>query len=181
MASRLNEAASNRSASPAPPRLLADAMLGGLARWLRVLGIDVAYDPELDDDELVKRAVAESRTILTRDSRLIQRRAARNHLFIRSEVVEEQLLQVLSELPIRVNGDDLFGRCLRCNTPLREMAAAEARRRVPPYVARTQEEFRYCPTCDRIYWAATHVQRMLRKLEKLGLEEGIPRQQPKEG
>ncbi len=34
-------------------KLLADAMLGSLARWLRVLGFDVTYDPALDDPELV--------------------------------------------------------------------------------------------------------------------------------
>ncbi|HKI05656.1 MAG TPA: Mut7-C RNAse domain-containing protein [Thermoanaerobaculia bacterium] len=58
--------------------LLADAMLGALARWLRVLGLDVSYDPDLDDAELVDKAVAEGRTILTRDRRLTERRLARN-------------------------------------------------------------------------------------------------------
>jgi hypothetical protein len=70
---------------PSPPKLIADAMLGALARWLRALDLDVAYDPALDDAELVARAVAEGRTILTRDRRLIQRRLARDHLLIRSD------------------------------------------------------------------------------------------------
>ena len=39
--------------------MIADAMLGALARWLRILGLDVAYDPALDDPGLVERAVAE--------------------------------------------------------------------------------------------------------------------------
>lgn len=53
-------------------------MLGGLARWLRILGLDAHYDPELDDPELVDRAVAEDRLILTRDAQLVERRDARD-------------------------------------------------------------------------------------------------------
>ena len=81
--------------STTPPKLIADAMLGALARWLRALDLDVAYEPDIDDAELVEKAVAEDRVILTRDRRLTERRLARNHLLIRSEVVEEQVRQVL--------------------------------------------------------------------------------------
>lgn len=76
-------------------------MLDALARWLQILGVDVVYDAALDDPQIVERAVAEDRVILTRDRRLVQRRLARNHLLIRSEVVDEQVRQVLEELGIR--------------------------------------------------------------------------------
>jgi uncharacterized protein with PIN domain len=152
-----------------PPRLLADAMLGALVRWLRALDLDTAYDPTLDDAELVDRAVAEGRTILTRDRRLTERRLARNHLLIRSGVVEEQIRQVLEELGLRPDPGRFLGRCLRCNEPLETLEAEIARARVPPWVARTQTEFRACPACGRIYWRGTHVERMARRLEGMGL------------
>jgi hypothetical protein len=76
-------------------------VLDALARWLQILGVDVVYDAALDDPQIVERAVAEDRVILTRDRRLVQRRLARNHLLIRSEVVDEQVRQVLEELGIR--------------------------------------------------------------------------------
>jgi uncharacterized protein with PIN domain len=155
-----------------PPRLLADAMLGALARWLRALGVDVAYDPALDDPELVEQAVAEGRTILTRDRRLTERRRARNHLLIRSDDVAEQLRQVLDELGIRPDPESLLGRCLRCNVPLLPIGAEAARAHVPPWVARTQESFRVCPGCGRVYWRGTHVQRMLSRLREMG-EAGV--------
>lgn len=158
-----------------PPKLFADAMLGALARWLRTLDVDVAYDPSLDDPALVERAVAEGRTILTRDRRLTERRLARKHLLIRSDRVEDQVRQVLDELGIALESSRLFRRCLRCNEPLAPIAAEKARGRVPPFVARTHDEFRTCPSCGRIYWRGTHVGRMARWLEKaLHLEEGIP-------
>lgn len=144
-------------------------MLGSLARWLRILGYDVVYDSRLDDAALVEHAVREKRVILTRDRRLVERKQARNHLLVDSERLEEQIHQVLGDCGATVEPDRLFGRCLRCNEPLTELSSAEARSRVPPYVARTQKHFRHCPSCDRIYWCATHVERMLARLEALGL------------
>lgn len=152
------------------PKMIADAMLGGLARWLRVLGLDTVHDPSLDDPELVDRAVAEERVILTRDRRLVLRKRAWNHLLVRSEVVDEQVKQVLGDLRIEPSSEDLFSRCLRCNQELRVVPAEEAAREVPPYVARTQTRFRRCPSCGRIYWRATHAWRMRRRLRKMGLD-----------
>ncbi|HEV8628872.1 MAG TPA: Mut7-C RNAse domain-containing protein [Thermoanaerobaculia bacterium] len=151
------------------PRLIADAMLGGLARWLRALGLDVAYDPALDDAGLVATAVREGRLILTRDRKLVERRLARCHLLIASDQVPEQLRQVLDALALTLDPARLLSRCLRCNAPLVELAAEEALPRVPPFVARTQRRFRECPQCHRVYWAATHATRMRQRLASLGL------------
>jgi len=158
----------------APPRLIADAMLGGLAKWLRILGLDTAYDPSLDDPEIVDRSVEEGRTILTRDRRLILRKRAWNHLFVCSEVVDEQVAQVVTELSIEPSPEDLFSRCLRCNVPLVEISPEEAAAQVPPYVARTQQHFRRCPRCGRIYWRATHAERMRGRLRAMGIALGSP-------
>jgi len=145
-------------------------MLGALARWLRVLGVDTAYDPALDDSELVARSLAEGRTLLTRDRRLVERRALDGrHLLIASEVVDEQVRQVLDALALRPDPDDLFRRCLRCNAPLESVDPEAARRQVPPFVARTQARFRRCPACDRLYWRGTHARRMRRRLERMGV------------
>jgi uncharacterized protein with PIN domain len=151
------------------PRLFADAMLGALARWLRTLGFDTAYDPALDDPALVAFAHGEGQTILTRDRRLTERRLARDHLLIRSGVVDEQVRQVLEELGLRPDPVRLFSRCLRCNVPLESLDPETARAHVPPWVARTQQEFRVCPACGRVYWRGTHVERMARRLERMGV------------
>lgn len=59
-------------ADAVPPRFLADAMLGRLARWLRTLGFDTRYDPAIHDPELVALAAAEGCVLLTRDRHLIE-------------------------------------------------------------------------------------------------------------
>jgi uncharacterized protein with PIN domain len=146
-------------------------MLGALARWLRVLDLDVVYDPALDDPAIVALAVAEERTILTRDRLLVLRRQARNHLLIRSGDVDEQVRQVLADLSLHPDPARFFSRCLRCNRPLEPLPAEAARAHVPPYVARTQEEFRRCPACGRIYWASTHVRRMRQRLRAMGVAD----------
>lgn len=151
------------------PRFLVDAMLGSLARWLRILGFDAAYDAALDDAELVELALTEDRVLLTRDRRLVLRRRARNHILIEPDGVENQLRQVLDTLSLEVGGAEVWGRCLRCNRALEHLPPEEARPRVPPFVARTQERFRRCPECGRIYWRATHIAGMAERLHSMGI------------
>ena len=49
-------------------RFVLDVHLGQLARRLRLLGLDVVYRNDLEDEEIVRIAVAQRRTILTRAS-----------------------------------------------------------------------------------------------------------------
>jgi len=144
-------------------------MLGSLARWLRILALDVRYDPELDDAAIVELAAAEGRTILTRDRRLIERRLARDYLLIRSQRLERQLRQVLDECGVEATGARRPRRCVPCNGELQPLAPERARPLVPPYVAASQRRFRRCPDCGRVYWAATHAAQIRRKLAAMGI------------
>lgn len=149
-----------------PRRFIADAMLGKLAKWLRVLGFDVMYERRIEDQVLVRRAKNEGRDILTRDRRLVQRRWGNSIHFI---VIEDdhwpdQVRQVVRELgrPPRKN---VLSRCLRCNDPLNPLRRKEAAAQVPLYVHRTQKRFFQCPRCRRIYWQGTHQKRILNRLK----------------
>jgi hypothetical protein len=145
-------------------KFAADCMLGTLAKWLIILGHDVAYFPRIEDADLVALAARERRTILTRDRRLVRRRAALHHILIRSQDLEEQIRQVMAERGLGIRRDSLFRRCVRCNRRTRPVSRRSVRGRVPPYVYRTRRRFARCPGCARIYWRATHVSRMLRTL-----------------
>jgi uncharacterized protein with PIN domain len=137
------------------PRLLADAMLGRLARWLRLAGYDTAYLADCGDLEVVRLARAEERLILTRDAGLAARKGVRA-VMIHSQQVAEQLAQVREQ--VGPPGEDAPARCSACNVPLDPLSAEAARERVPPYVWRTHSHFMACPSCRRVYWPGTHWQ-----------------------
>lgn len=158
----------DQSDPSAPLKLLADGMLGRLAKWLRLLGYDTAYDNSADDAELARRARAEGRVLLTRDHELAGRRGLRT-LLIQSEVLEEQVQQVQDTLGGPLH--PALSRCSVCNVALEAVTPEEIADRVPPYVLRTQTEFRRCPGCGRVYWPGTHLQAMRKQMERFTTEE----------
>ena len=145
-------------------KFIADAMLGRLAKWLRMLGYDTLYDPHWDDNELVRRARAEERLILTRDTALAKRPGVRT-LLISSQSLEGQLRQILDELGLEAHIP--LSRCSLCNVPLEKIERAAAQNLVPPYVFATQRHFMRCPQCARVYWRGTHWQRMKELLDRI--------------
>jgi uncharacterized protein with PIN domain len=148
-------------------RFIADAMLGKLAKWLRILGCDVAYDPDISDREIAERGLREGRIILTRDTLLIRRREVRdNQFFVHGDSCRDQLRQVVTHFAIDPEGC-LFTRCVRCNEPLTEVDKDQVAGKVPQYVYGTQESFGSCARCGRIYWKATHWKEMERHLEEI--------------
>jgi uncharacterized protein with PIN domain len=147
-------------------KFAADCMLGTLAKWLIILGHDVAYFPRIEDGELVQLARREGRTILTRDRRLVQRREARDHVLIASQDLREQIRQVLEERRLPIRKDSLFRRCIKCNRRTRAVKRVSVRSLVPPYVYRTRRRFTRCPGCRRVFWRATHASRMLQDLRR---------------
>jgi len=147
-----------------PVRLLADGMLGRLAKWLRLLGYDTAYDNAATDHELANRARAEGRVLLTRDHELANRRGLHT-LLIQSQVLEEQIQEVQDGLGPPPH--PALSRCAVCNSALEPISPDQVADRVPPYVLRTHTEFRHCPGCGRVYWSGSHIQAMREALDAM--------------
>ena len=139
------------------PRLIADCMLGRLAKWLRLLGYDTVFVTDASDRELARIARSQRRVLLTRDRALAARRGL-DTLLIRSGQLEEQVEQVREELG--PPGEPSLSRCSVCNEVLEPLSLGEAGARVPLYVRETHSEFRHCPRCERVYWAGSHVEGM---------------------
>lgn len=148
-----------------PARFLVDEMLGRLARWLRLLGHDAAYARDVADDEILARARAQSRVVLTRDVQLAQR-AARDpgSLLVASRVTMEQLREVARAFDLAAA--EPLSRCSVCNVALE--AATRAQVAVPDAVAASHDSFRRCPTCGRAYWEGTHVAAIRRVIDAAG-------------
>ncbi len=153
-------------ATSAPPRFVADVMLGRLAKWLRIAGFDVLYSNRYTDDELVLLSQREARILLSRDTRLLIRRAVSQFIFLESDNIREQIKQVFAKA--HVTGlPALLSRCLACNDPLSDVPRESVSHLVPSYVYQTQAQFKACRRCHKIYWAGTHRQSVLRTLERL--------------
>lgn len=147
-------------------KFIADDMLGRLAKWLRILGYDVAYTVPISDAELLRRATAEGRILLTRDTKLIARCRKEEGLFIQSDALREQLKQVIEAHHLDV-GAHALSRCLICNEPIQTVEKKTIKDSVPEHVYKAHDAFRQCPRCGRIYWPGSHVQRMLHTLAEV--------------
>lgn len=147
-------------------RFVADAMLGKLAKWLRVLGCDTRYRSYYKD---LGPFVGEGRRLLTRDRKRAERFP--DAVLIRSDRVGDQVVQLREELGLSPDRSQWFSRCLVCNAPLEPVQPERARENVPEYVFyRNMPEIRYCPACGRHYWPGSHRERMLRQLRLWGFE-----------
>ena len=153
------------------PKFIIDRNVGKLTGWLRLMGYDTRFFDGDDDSELVAIAKAEGRVILSRDTQIMKRRLITSGkigaVLIDSDQPERQIHQVIDTLGLDSNFKP-FSLCLECNQPLVERKKVELKELVPPYVFKTQEQFRQCPFCKRIYWRGTHWRAMTRRLEGLG-------------
>jgi uncharacterized protein with PIN domain len=151
-------------------KFAADRMLGRLAKWLRLLGFDTLYGPQLAGPALARAARPEGRVVLTRDQRMRRHAEGLVLLFIEGDHFREQLRQVLTIYRLDPWAQ-LLTRCSRCNLPIEPVAKERVAGRVPPYVWETQAAFSRCPSCRRIYWPATHDQRIRDELARLGMAQ----------
>jgi uncharacterized protein with PIN domain len=138
-------------------KFIADAMLGRLAKWLRFLGFDVLYYSDIEDRQVLKIAREQERTILTRDTRMLQRKGAMGAVFIKSDKIVQQLLELKDILDF--HGPDVIKRCIVCNRELQAIAdREEIKDLVPEYVYHNFDSFVRCGCCGKIYWEGGHYQ-----------------------
>src|SRR5688572_7601358 len=139
-------------------KLLADRMLGKLARLLRMVGQDVEYVREGDPLEIGRRAQREDRVLLTRDKKLVTRKDLGRVVFVENNYPFHQARQVIRDLNLTI--DTGFRRCVEDNGKLQLVSGDEVKDRVPSYVLETVNELFRCDRCARVYWEGTHVEAM---------------------
>lgn len=143
-------------------------MCGGVARWLRVLGVDASYTPGIDDGELVRQALAERRVVVSSDGKLFERR-----VFTTGELPGVRLpvgLKLLPQLQFvvrRLNITPGFPRCSLCNGELNAVSRADVGDVVPARSLVWAQEFYRCGDCRQVFWEGTHWRRIHAVLSQL--------------
>jgi len=138
----------------APLRFLLDVHLGTLARRLRLLGVDTAYEAtDIGDPALASRSAAERRVMLSRDRGLLRRRELWAGAFVYSTRPEEQLAYVLDRFRPELRP---WTRCTQCNGLLREATKEEVADQLKGGTHRTYDVFAQCTECGRAYWRGAH-------------------------
>jgi uncharacterized protein len=140
-------------------KFIADAMLGKLAKRMRLLGFDVLYGRTLDDNEIIRLSLEQNRVILTRDTELAGRPLATHLLFIKHDSVKDQLGQIIDTFVIESVPAPLT-RCSVCNDTLLPITKQDIKDIVPEYVYINYSGFLRCVSCGRVYWEGSHVRNM---------------------
>jgi uncharacterized protein with PIN domain len=135
---------------------IVDAMLGKLATWLRLAGCDTFYSTIIDDDELLRLAAEQDRTLLTSDEILAER--AQNSdisvMLVRGTVTEE-IASVFKEFKIVPEADPSKSRCTKCNGVLTHIGSDEKDRirgLVPDQTYSHYNEFWLCGYCKSVFF-----------------------------
>jgi uncharacterized protein with PIN domain len=138
----------------APLRFLLDVHLGTLARRLRLLGVDTAYEStDIGDPALAARSAAEKRIMLSRDRGLLRRRELWAGAYVYSTRPDDQLRDVLDRFAPELHP---WTRCTACNGLLREATKDEVADQLEHGTRRTYEVFAQCRDCGRAYWKGAH-------------------------
>ena len=149
-------------------KFIADAMLGKLSKWLRILGFDTLYNRKQEIDMLLFLAVNENRHILTRKTILKDRRDLKERLlFIKDNGTMNQSKEVIKHYNLQINSENIFTRCVICNQKLSEISPELVQGNVPNYVVGAEKFFSICPHCKRIFWKGTHFENVQQKIKKL--------------
>src|SRR3989442_6086985 len=111
-------------------------MLGGLARWLRMLGYVTEYNPKADDNSLIQSSQVPDSVLLTRDEELHNRALGKNihSVLVIGGTEEARLGQLGRTLGVSLDIDMSATRCLyaaKSSTRLlRKKPPVTSRRRV---------------------------------------------------
>lgn len=140
-----------------PSAFVCDAMLGGLARWLRAAGYDAAWRSDFDDWEVIRQAQREGRMLLTCDGGIFRIGIVRDGevpaLYVPIGLSKVQQLRfVLGKLGLGLQPP----RCMACGGPLVSVPKDQVRARVPPRTFEWIDHFQECSRCGRLFWQGTH-------------------------
>ncbi len=157
-----------------------DAMLGNIARKLRLLGYDSQYFSDIDDEKLIDSAGKEKRIIISKDKELIKRtqKLGIRSIHITKEEETEQFFEIINSVNlkrIQINGN--IARCPKCNSLTESIDKDIIKEKIPQGVLKLNDKFWICKYCNRVYWEGTHIKNLQEFVGKVNerLQQSIKR------
>lgn len=145
------------------PRFLVDAMLGDIARKLRIFGFDTLYMKNTSDSSILEMALHENRILLTRDKEFFRRvvkAGAEGVLMERYDKIDN-IANTLLKYGVRsLSFNPLTARCACCNGILALKKASDLEGAIPNKILEIHHNFFQCSNCNNIYWEGSHVKRL---------------------
>jgi uncharacterized protein with PIN domain len=147
------------------PSFLADAMLGSVARKLRIYGFDTSYTASIHDDSVLKIAAEQNRIILTCDRELFKRilKKGLTGVLLQSNCDIENIAHLLAKNGIcSLRFDQEFSRCAKCNGSLIKKTRDDVKAHLVNLRSLlSQEQFYQCSICNKIYWKGSHLEHII--------------------
>ena len=144
-------------------KFLVDAMLGNLAKKLRLFGFDAKFCLDRGDNDLLKILRSENRILITRDKELAEKSNKQNLqvIYLMTNNEDEQLLQIKKQIQLE-NFDISVNRtrCTLCNGELCHVEKNEIKNKIPYNVTQKTNDFWKCSSCKKIYWEGTHIKHL---------------------
>lgn len=138
-------------------------MLGKLAKYLRLLGLDALYLRDLSQLKEAQNS-EEPWIFITRRTKFT---GPQRSLVVRSELVRRQIIELKDFLKPLIDPSKALNRCIECNVVLETIERNEVEHLVPEFVFHHYKTFRRCPSCKRVYWEGSHARHMSEVLKEL--------------
>lgn len=153
-------------------RFVLDAMLGNLARWLRMLGYDTLYDPNCFGKEAMVLANDQKRVFITKSGNRsyfkdVFKHSSSTIFQLESKDIKSQLTEIVQKIPINLEINIKRARCSKCNGVLKKIDNTRARILVPRASRDRYEHFYECIECGSAYWEGSHWEKIRNTLQDI--------------
>lgn len=144
-------------------KFVCDAMLGKLAKYLRILGLDAEY---IKDLTILQQNMGQPDApyLLTRTTKKV---SYERTIFLRSDKVREQLIEIREIIRPIIDPDKIMNRCIECNVELMVVEKRHIEQKVPEFVFHQYGQFRECPQCGKVYWEGSHTKGMAELVKEI--------------
>jgi uncharacterized protein len=149
-------------------KFVCDVMLGKLAKYLRVFGLDTIYAKT--GKEFNKYMALDEGTPPYLFTRRVHVRSGDRTILVRSDRPRDQLKEVWHIINLYVDTKNIMGRCIECNVPLIDVVREDVEPHVPEFIFHRYNSFKQCPSCRKVYWSGTHSSHMLQFIKEVGFD-----------